>query len=174
MASNKNYGKRVKRVYRIDQHVKIPNPFFNPFRNSPKPNRSPFFQTPYFIIPNCAFFSFINSTCKILVNKWKTRGRALFVIGWLRKSANKTPRQICDVLVSDWLEFPIHIHNKFYSVLQTKQVVDVWRRVVRWGPVFTLEGRRLLTLWRIGELKTYLHPSLTEGEYCFRKFAPKN
>ena len=36
---------------------------------------------------------------------------------------------ICDIIISDWLLFLIHIHAKLKNLQQTKLIVEVWRRL---------------------------------------------
>ena len=42
-----------------------------------------------------------------------------------QKACKRIQHQICDVFVSDWSQFLIHIHDKLQILLQTTLFVDV-------------------------------------------------
>ena len=56
-----------------------------------------------------------------------------FMIRWQKKRANKFARGICDVFVSYWLEFLIHIHSNLTVFAHFKLFVD------EWGPILLLK-----------------------------------
>ena len=109
------------------------------------------FFTELYFRPFLLFFSFLNmrtfertKTTELITYKWHGGVLSTILDLLAEKACKQNPWQICDVFVSDWVQFLIHIHDKLWNFSKPRcswmceDVSSCWRLM------YTLEGRRCL------------------------------